>query len=232
MTPEFPIIEDYFVAHEAPPAAMDELWAQGWRHFGPFFFRYSISEDQMVQPLRVLLNGAPESQRHRRLRKRNADITVRVQTPRIDGERRELFERHSRRFTRNVPESLEDFLGPAPAEYPCDTVEIAAYAENRLVAASYLDVGREAVSSVYAIFDPAESKRGLGIATMLWEMDFGRALQRRLYYPGYAFHNPSSMDYKKQFPETEWYDWRTWSKLPAGPHPAAARRLAPPCSSG
>ncbi len=210
MTVEFPLVEDYFFAAGIGPAEMDELWAQGWRHFGPFFFRYSFSkeESQVVQPLRILLDAqATEEKRHRRLRRRNADIELRVQPPVIDAERHELFERHKRRFTRNVPDSLEDFLGPAPGSCPCPAVELAAYVDGRLAAASYLDLGQNAASSVYAIFDPAHSRRGLGIATMLWEMDYARSLGKRFYYPGYAFHNPSSMDYKKQFPGTEWFDW-------------------------
>ena len=86
--------------------------------------------------------------------------------------------------------------------------------ESRRVAASYLDVGRECVSSVYAIFEPEFSVRSLGIATMIWEMDEARRRGARYYHPGYAFHDCPSMDYKKQFRASEWFDWQSgWRSL-------------------
>ena len=119
-----------------------------------------------------------------------------------------MFERHRRRFRENIPPSLEAFLGPAPGVTPCPMIEVAAYLGGRLVAASYLDLGREGVSSVYGMFDPTCARRSLGIATMLWELEFLRGRGGRYYYPGYAYHSPSSLDYKKQFAGLEWYDWR------------------------
>lgn len=215
---EIPILEDHFVADRVPGEAMDILWSLGWRHFGPYFFRYSLSEEngqwQVVQPLRIQLAGDVESKRHRRVRRRNLDLEWRIKPARIDDERRDLFHIHKQRFERNVPEEIENFLGFEPGECPCEMVEVAAYADGRLAAASYLDIGRESVSSIYAMFDPQHARRGLGIATMLWEMAYARERGFRLYYPGYAFHEPSYYDYKKQFGAMEWFDWRgNWLAL-------------------
>lgn len=215
---EIPIVDEQFYAERATAREMDTLWAHGWRHFGPMFVRYSVSPEndewQVVQPLRIVLDRSPVAKRHRRLLKRNTDLTVSIAAPAIGPERHALFHRHKQRFTRNVPDSLDDFLGPAPGTCPSEMVEISAHVEGRLVAACYLDIGSEGASSVYGCFCPTESRRGLGITTMLWEMDYARSRGCRYYYPGYAFHQPSGLDYKKQFPGTQWFDWNgNWRDL-------------------
>jgi len=214
---EFPRIHEYFEAAQVPPEHMDTLWAEGWRHFGALFVRYSTREEEQtrrVQPLRVRVQEFCPSKSQRRVMQRNVDLRLRVQPTVIDDERRRLFEAHARRFTENVPESIEEFLGQQPASVPCVNMELALYAGDRLVAASYLDLGRLAVSSVYAMFDPAESKRGLGTCTALWEIQYARERRSRYYYPGYAYHESSALDYKKSFRPAEWFDWKgSWHPL-------------------
>ncbi len=204
--------DETFVELSATPERMDALWAAGWRHFGPLFFRYSKVESDgaelTVMPLRIVLERFAPSQSQRRVLRRNADLEVRTQAPVIDAERRRLFDAHKERFKENMPDALENFLGPAPAVFPCHTIELAAYSNRRLVAASYFDVGREAASSVYAMFDPAESRRSPGIATMLWEIEHARRHGCRFLYTGYCYRERSVYDYKKQFAATEWFDWR------------------------
>ena len=207
-----PIISESFHNAALSPEEMDFYWSQGWRHFGPLFVRYSYSSEnhhlQVVQPLRVSLDRFTLSRSHRRVLRRNTDLEVRIKPTVIDAERAQLFDRHKGRFESNVPVSLDDFLGSFPSRCPCENIELGAYLDGRLVAASYLDLGREGVSSVYAMFCPSQEWRSLGIATMLWEMNLARERGSRFYYPGYAFHEPSRLDYKKQFRGLEWYNWR------------------------
>ena len=55
------MINEYAYFNEASPASMDYLWAQGWRHFGGYFFRYSSisqgSKSFSVLPLRICLKA-------------------------------------------------------------------------------------------------------------------------------------------------------------------------------
>ena len=52
---------------------------------------------------------------------------------------------------------------------------MGVYDGGRLIAASYLDVGRNAVSSLYAMFHPDHGGLSLGLATMLLEMGYAHA---------------------------------------------------------
>jgi Putative arginyl-tRNA:protein arginylyltransferase len=78
---------------------------------------------------------------------------------------------------------------------------------DRLLAASFLDIGRQSTSAVYAMFEPSESKRSLGVFTMLEAIRHSRELGCKYYYHGYAYREPSVYDYKKNFAGTEYYDW-------------------------
>ena len=57
------------------------------------------------------------------------------------------------------------------------------------------------------MFEPAESKRSLGVFTMLEAIRFSRELGCKYYYPGYAYYGSSIYDYKKNFSGTEYLDW-------------------------
>jgi leucyl-tRNA---protein transferase len=222
LKPDLPVtpppVDEYFVSISKTPEQMDVLWESGWRHFGPLFFRYSYSEQngprQIVQPLRVRLDRFAITKKHRRVLRKNEYLEVKTGPPVLDAEREQLFERHKSRFKTNVPECLRNFLGPDLRIYPCSILELAVLQEGEMIAASYLDLGRRGASSVYAFFDPAHSRRSLGILTMLHEVRIAAEHGCAYYYPGYAFHERSAMDYKKQFPGTEWFDWQgQWHPL-------------------
>lgn len=210
--------EEYFLSWSAAPERMDALWAEGWRHFGPLFFRYRRwhhgGRSLTITPLRMELARFGPSRSQRRVLARNCDLRVEVGPTALDAEMFEMFEAHRRRFRSDVPDSLHDFLSHAPAEVPCRNEAIRVYAGRRLVAAHFLDVGRAATSSVYSMFDPAESRRSLGVYTILLAVERSQRLGCPFYYPGYASREPSPYDYKKNFGGLEEYDWRgRWRPL-------------------
>ncbi len=218
-------LDEYHLRHSATPAEMDWLLNEGWRHFGALFFRYThtVSDDRPVNviPLRLDLEKFTPTKSQRRVWKKIDGLTVRIQPPEFDGSQHALFHQHKQRFTENVPDSLETFLGHQPGVVPCEMVEVALLDGPRLIAASYLDLGQESVSSIYGFFDPAEAHRSPGIATMLLEIEFARARSCRYYYPGYAFREPSHYDYKKQFRGLDFYDWQGgWWPLAQATAPA------------
>ena len=204
----------------ADAATMDALWADGWRHFGARFFRYSLSlsEAQTVQrilPLRIDLADFRPSKTQRRLLRQNADLNVHIAPATVDERREAMFQRHKTRFTSNIPETLRTFMPETdPAGTPCECREIQIWKDDHLIAVSYLDLGRDAASSVYAIFEPDAAQRSPGIFTLLHEIEFARATGLRFLYLGYATVEPSPYDYKKRFHGVQWFDWRgSWVPL-------------------
>lgn len=224
-----PFIHEAGTLDQARAADMDRLWSMGWRHFGSHFFRYSHDLDaggkpRLILPLRLDLEGFAPSKSQRRIIKRNADLDVRITAATVDPEREELFQRHVTRFRDNIPDSLRVFMpSPEPARLPCRCLSVEARVGGALAAVSYMDVGLRAVSSVYAMFDPAHAHRGLGILTLLEEIRWAREQGMRWLYPGYATLEASAYDYKKSLRPLEYYDWRgQWWPLDEGPGRIAA----------
>jgi leucyl-tRNA---protein transferase len=225
-TPDYDLIliNEAFFADSVTRSASDLLLAEGWRHFGTYYFRYNLGlhneEIRRVVPLRVDLTQFRLSKSQRRIINKNSDLRTVVRPIEITHETNQLFERHKRRFSFGVPESIYVFLSSQPADVPCDASELAVYDSDRLVAISYFDEGDATTSGVYACFDPEMPDRGLGIYTMLQEIDYSIKTGRRYYYPGFAYEGPSFYDYKKNFYGLEAYDWRgRWHPFARGGRP-------------
>lgn len=211
-------INQYFFCDKIKPELMDSLLAEGWRHFGSYFFRYEKlylrKSVYNVTPLRIDLEKFHYSKSHKRIFKKNSDLTVIIRDAFIDKEKEDLFFTHRVRFKENIPDSIYTFLSSEPAKIPCNTQEICLFKENKLLAASFLDVGKNSTSSIYTIFDPTEDKRSLGIYVILLAIEYSLKAEKRYYYPGYAYKEPSHYDYKKKFAALEYYTWKeSWLKL-------------------
>ena len=200
-----------FLCLRVPPEKMDRLWAEGWRHFGIFFFQYRLSVHSgkrfTVMPLRVDLERFSPTRSQRRVLRANREARVVIRPAEVDEEKSQLFVKHRLRFSENIPSSLADFLSPAPAAVPCANVELCVYAGDKLVGVTFLDLGKTASSAVYAIFDPAAARSSPGIFMMLRSIEFSRKRGYRYYYPGYAYQEPYNYDYKKRFRGLEYLDW-------------------------
>lgn len=220
----FSFINDEFYSIEASPEQMDSLWANGWRHFGTYFFRYNLAfyenEIRRVLPLRICLEDFSFSKSQRRVFRKNQDLQIIIRPVEVTLEKEILFEQHKQRFKENTPFSLYDFLSFDAANVPCRAMEICVYQEKNLLASSFFDVGEKAVSSIYAMFAPEETSRSLGIFTLLLEIDWARKHAKEFLYQGYAYEGNSFYDYKKRFHALENFDWngewKSFSEIIAG----------------
>lgn len=205
------IINEEFHAAEVNSLMLDRLLADGWRHFGTHFFRYNyglyLNEIRAVLPLRVRITDLILSKSQQRTLRRNANLQVEIQAAQITPEIHDLFERHKARFKSSVPDSIYDFIS-RDSKVPTACQSVIVRETGRLVAASFFDTGENSVSSIYAMFDPTENNRSLGIFTMLKEMEFALETGRNLYYHGYAYEGESFYDYKKRFNSIEIFDWK------------------------
>lgn len=212
------LINEEFYADAVTPGQLDLLLADAWRHFGTHFFRYNLGiyqdEIRRVIPLRIRLSDFQFSKSQRRNLRNNSDLRVEIRPINITPESEDLFHRHKQRFDHGVPGSIYDFLSHEPSTIPCEAREVAVYDNDRLVAVSYFDIGLTATSGIYAAFDPQLQTRGLGIFTMLKEIEFSIDNRKEFYYQGYAYERESFYDYKKRFAGIECFDWNgDWKDL-------------------
>jgi leucyl-tRNA---protein transferase len=212
------IIHDVLFADRLSLIKWDELLAKGWRHNGIMTFRINIDIDEegkqcAVIPLRYRLKDFAFSKSQRGILKRNQDLTYIIRPTVINDEKHDLFFRHVVKFKSNHPDSIYDFIS-SDLRRPFKTWELCVYKEDKLIACSFMDITPQSISSTYAMYDLAESKRSLGIYTMILELQYAMSKKKKFYYPGYAFEQPSFYDYKKKFMNVEFYDWHNDVWLP------------------
>lgn len=215
---ETPFINEQATGERVLPEKMDLLWENGWRHFATYFFRYSYAfhngDVRTVTPLRIDLKRFSFSKSQRRNLRRNAHLRTETGPLNISPASNELFEEHRLRFKEGVPYSVNDFVPDRAELSPSDTRQISVFDGELLIAESYFDVGDTAVSGIFAMFDPERLKAGLGIYTLLKEIEFAIENGKRYYYLGYTYDGESFYDYKKRFRATEAFDWKgNWSAV-------------------
>ncbi|NIK72766.1 arginine-tRNA-protein transferase [Thermonema lapsum] len=208
---------EYFIAAYVPDNTLDLLLADGWRHFGTYFFRHTTElhcgVEVDVMPLRIRLCDFSMKKRQQKIWRRNQRFLTLIRPFRFGMQKQLLFEKHKQRFKEHVPSHLFDFL-PEHPERPTRIHEVCVYDEERLIAASFIDIGQMATSAIYAMFDPDYASFSLGIYTLLVEIDYARQQGKQYHYLGYAYPVPSHYDYKKQFNALEYYDWKKWNCFP------------------
>src|ERR1044071_3855852 len=103
-------INEAFLARSVRPDQLDVLLADGWRHFGTQFFRYSLNvyhdSIRRVMPLRIRLADFRLSKSQRRCLRKNADLYTEIRRIEITDQCQMLFHQHKRRFQTGVPVSI------------------------------------------------------------------------------------------------------------------------------
>jgi leucyl-tRNA---protein transferase len=205
-------INQHFYAQEFSLREWEKLLAKGWRHNGQMIYRTSrdLNEEDgsmyHVVPLRYRLKNFEMSKSQRKIWRQNQDLTYDIKPLNITDEIHALFKQHTSRFKHRVPDSIFDFVTSVPNS-PFISFQLEIRKESKLIAITFFDYTRHALSSTYAAFDLAESKRSLGIYTLLLEIHIANANKKAYHYPGYTYREPSLMDYKKRFKGVEYFDW-------------------------
>lgn len=207
----------------AQPLEYEYLLEQGWWHIEGFLWRIMYDFDQndwegrrKVMHLRYDLLDFIFSKSQRKLFKKNADLQYCIQPlTYIDDEKQALFAKHVSRFSKRAPNSILE-MTPYWLSSPNMSWECLLFKDQKLIACSFFDMTPNATASSYAMFDPAEEHRSLGILTMCIEIQNAMLNGHRYYYPGYTYFVPSNMDYKKQFHNTEYLNWETLAWTPIG----------------
>lgn len=201
---------------EVSPAVTDWLLASGYRRSGDFVYMTQCPACQACKPTRLEPARFRWSTSLRRvLRRGDHDLTVEWNAPTADPRRVDLFNEHrcGRRLARDdhpvTAESYSSFL----VDSCCDSLELAIYLDQTLVAISIMDVGADSLSAVYTHFDPAASRYSLGTYAVLKQIQWAVENDRRYLYLGmYVSENPH-LNYKARFVPQQRLDQGHWTDV-------------------
>ena len=212
-----------FLCDRMPPQLYHELMDAGFRRSGTFVYQPVCSGCRACQPIRVPVGRFAPSASQRRVWRRNQDLRIAVVPPVATEENFDLYRRYVQaRHDPAKPERFDSFVEFLYTS-PVQTLEV----QYRDVGGVLLGVGivdvcdMRSLSSVYFYFDPAESRRGLGTFSSLWEIAFAREHDLPYYYIGYYVRDCAAMSYKARFSPHELLGpdgvWREPSDAAAAP---------------
>jgi arginine-tRNA-protein transferase len=198
------------------PGVYHALMDLNFRRLGPAFYRTRCEGCQECRMLRVPVAEFSPSRAQRRCRERNGDVVAALVPPSPAAEKLTLYRRYLAARHDGQMDGSEGELRALTAGSAVDTREIEYRVDGRLVGVGVADVEPQAMSAVYCYFDPAHSRRSLGVFNVLWMID--ECLRRDLpwLYLGYWIAGSPKMSYKAGYRpcETLSPDGR-WNRLPA-----------------
>lgn len=181
------------------PEQFDQQLAEGDRRTGPLLYRPQCAACSACEAIRVPVGRFAFTRSQRRVWRRNeGSVEVRRVRPTVSPRHLELYNRHSRErglSLRKDPATEKDYRFFL-VESCVDTWEIQYWLGGRLIGVSILDVGRDAVSSVYHYFDPDEGDRSLGVYSVLKEIALTAEWGASWYYLGLYVAECSHLNYK------------------------------------
>jgi arginine-tRNA-protein transferase len=176
----------------------------GFRRSGKMIYQPVCRVCRACVPLRVPVAAFEPSASQRRCVRKNADLRVTVDVPRLSDEAFSLYARYVRDWHHKPEEADRNALRGFLYDSPTETVEFKYRdATGRLLAVGICDLSEHSLSSVYFYFDPAEAKRGLGTFGALFELDYCRRHAIDYYYLGYWVKDCAAMTYKASFRPNE-----------------------------
>jgi len=200
--------QQYFFANQVDERELDFLLEAGWRKFGLFYFRPSCPNCNKCISIRTNTFTFKPTKSQRRRLKKNADIKLYIQDLQFKPAHYQLFKKHSKVRFNQKDEEIEPEELFVETHYGLSTQSklVEYFLDEQLIAVGYMDIGEHSLSSVYFIYDPDFSSRGLGIFGALKEIEYAKSLGLKFYYLGYYIKENNFMNYKAQFQPYEILD--------------------------
>lgn len=197
---------------------LDELLMTGWFRCADFFFRGQfICLDEKISSMikiRLPLSDYHNKKGHRRIT-RNVEESFRVEIGNvsISDQKETLYNSFKEKFHGFIYGSLSDIIHGSFDQPMHITNEISVYDDDRLIALSYFDCGKNSIASSLALYDLSYQKYRLGTFTMLKEIEFGIKNGFKYYYPGHLLDNNPVYNYKLSVGHCQFLDenneWKT-----------------------
>ena len=192
----------------------DDLSRAGFRRSHRFAYRPACRGCASCVPVRIAIERFRHTRSTRRVHNANRDLCGRLVAARATPEQFRLFSVYQRKRHSDSDMALMRY-GDYRAMVE-DTPVRTAIAEYRddgggLVAASLIDLLDDGVSAVYSFYDPDQTKRSLGIWSVLWLVEECRRRGQPFVYLGYWIAESPKMAYKDRFPALERLDEGGWT---------------------
>ncbi len=204
------------------PVAFDESLAQGDRRVGRMLYRTACADCVACEPIRIPVDEFRPTRSQRRVIKKNQDVRIELAPATFSPEKLALHNRHKGERGLSRSGSLMNRQGYEGwfVNSCTDTVEMRYSVDGRLIGVGILDLGERDSSSVYFFFDPDESRRSLGVFSVLMECAWLRRQGGRYHYLGLYVADCRHLAYKAIYRPHERLVDGVWERFGADTGPA------------
>ncbi|MDX1670612.1 MAG: arginyltransferase [Limnobacter sp.] len=193
-----------------------ELVHAGFRRSGLFTYKPYCDQCKQCKPCRVLAQEFEPTRSQRRNRKNWQHLTASVQRLHFNPTHYKLYLKYQSArhqgggMDEDSREQYSQFL--LQSRVNSRLVEFKDEQGNLLMV-SILDILTDGLSSVYTFFDP-DAKSGLGVYSILWQIDQCVDLNLPYLYLGYWIKDSPKMTYKRKFLPAEILHDGQWQPAP------------------
>jgi arginine-tRNA-protein transferase len=191
-------ISETLLIKELEDQDMEMLLGVGFRHFGEIFFRPLCRHCRRCISIRIPVRQFSPSKSVRRLYNRNRHFKVTLEEPVPSPEAFELYNRHKKRFKRQVSESFNLYVKSFYHPFQFNRT-LSIKDGTKLIALSHLDVTANALSAVYCYFDENYARFSPGKFSVYKEIEIAKKLGVQWLYLGYWVPGNRHTQYKMQF---------------------------------
>jgi len=206
------------------PKLMDKLLNLGYFRSGKSMFHSPVTfidgvANSTIRTRLTLENHQLGKSSRKLLAKNNRKFRHELVDLDLDEEILDLYDIYKRDcFKGNLNGMLSEWLEGSLEKEIFNTKIVKFYDGDKLIAASFIDLGLTSMASIMGIYHPEYSKYSMGIYSMLVEVDYAKAKGLTYYYPGYILSASSRFEYKKKVGSLEYksfdnVNWRAEEEL-------------------
>lgn len=182
------------------------LLERGWRRFGEVFFVPVCDYCNECKTIRNIVLEFEFSKNHKRILNKNKHIEYFIKSPRIDGEKMDLYNKYHAFMNKKRGwraksinySSYEDMFIVGQGNF---AKEISYYLNGELICIAFTDIlpNYKVMSANYCFYDPDFRELSLGTFSILKQFEIAKELKLKYIYPGYWIKNHESLGYKERF---------------------------------
>ena len=192
-----------------------ELSEMGFRRSGNYLYRPHCKLCSACIPVRIPVDQFKHSRKHRRVWRRNADLTVSQRNASYSDEHYKLYEKYISQVHGDgdmYPPSMEQYQSFLLSDWS-NTIFTEFRLEGELVCVAVTDLMDNGLSAVYTYYNPDLMKRSLGVYAVLWQIEDTKKRALPAVYLGYWIKQCPKMKYKKEFKPLEMFINNRWESL-------------------
>lgn len=187
----------------------------GFRRSGDHLYRPHCQSCSACIASRIPAADFTPSRQQKRIIKRNADVHVSAQPPRVIDEIYQLYASYieSRHADGDMyPPSREQFSSFLVRDWPF-SLFYEFRLEGQLIAVAVTDHMCNGLSAVYTFYHPDYPRRSLGRFAILWQIEHARNTGLEAVYLGYWIKGCRKMSYKTEYRPLEMLVNQRWIRI-------------------